>query len=72
MSWGEAGKGAWVTTYANSGHTYMVVAGLRFDTSGRAETGSRWRHALGERLRSPPRGPRRGPSGVPANVNDGS
>ncbi len=42
MSWGEAGKGAWVTTYANSGHSYMVVAGLRFDTSGRAESGSRW------------------------------
>ena len=42
MSWGEAGKGQWVTTYANSGHSYMVVAGLRFDTSGRADDGSRW------------------------------
>ena len=41
-SWGEAGKGQWITTYANGGHMYMVVAGLRFDTSGRSRTGSRW------------------------------
>jgi cell wall-associated NlpC family hydrolase len=40
--WGEAGEGEWVTLYTNSGHIYMVVAGLRFDTSGRADTGSRW------------------------------
>jgi hypothetical protein len=38
---GEAGPGGWVTTYANGGHMYMVVAGLRFDTSGRSKTGSR-------------------------------
>ena len=42
MRWGEAGKGAWVTNYANSGHSFMVIAGLRFDTSGRADDGSRW------------------------------
>jgi peptidoglycan hydrolase-like protein with peptidoglycan-binding domain len=41
-SWGEQGPGQWVTTYANGGHMYMVVAGLRFDTSGRSQTGSRW------------------------------
>ena len=40
--WGESGAGRWVTIYANSGHMYMVVAGLRFDTSGRAKAGSRW------------------------------
>ncbi len=44
-SWGEAGPGEWVTLYTNSGHIYMVVAGLRFDTSGRAQTGSRWQKA---------------------------
>jgi peptidoglycan hydrolase-like protein with peptidoglycan-binding domain len=27
----------------DSGHAYMVVAGLRFDTSGRGENGPRWR-----------------------------
>jgi peptidoglycan hydrolase-like protein with peptidoglycan-binding domain len=31
-SWGEAGAGTWITTYANSGHVYVVVAGIRFDT----------------------------------------
>jgi cell wall-associated NlpC family hydrolase len=31
-SWGEAGKGTWVTTYGSGGHSYMVVAGIRFDT----------------------------------------
>jgi peptidoglycan hydrolase-like protein with peptidoglycan-binding domain len=44
-SWGEAGPGQWVTIYANSGHIYMVVAGLRFDTSGRSTAGSRWQTA---------------------------
>ena len=42
MSWGEAGKGQWVTIYAKGSHAYMVVAGLRFDTSGRAEQNTRW------------------------------
>jgi cell wall-associated NlpC family hydrolase len=42
MSWGERGRGEWVTTYAHSGHAYMVVAGLRFDTSARRQTGNRW------------------------------
>ena len=41
-SWGEPGPGQWVTTYSHSGHIYAVIAGLRFDTSGRAQTGSRW------------------------------
>lgn len=42
MSWRRAGRGEWVTTYAHGGHAYMVIAGLRFDTSGRRERGSRW------------------------------
>ena len=42
MSWGERGRGEWVTTYAHGGHGYMVVAGLRFDTSARKATGNRW------------------------------
>jgi cell wall-associated NlpC family hydrolase len=41
-SWGEAGKGTWVTIYAKGSHAFMVVAGLRFDTSGRANQGTRW------------------------------
>jgi cell wall-associated NlpC family hydrolase len=39
--WGKAGRGRWVTLYANAGHVFMVVAGMRFDTSGLRQ-GSRW------------------------------
>src|SRR4051794_28507993 len=42
-SYGEAGPGAWLTVYANGGHAFIVIAGLRFDTSGRGESGPRWR-----------------------------
>jgi cell wall-associated NlpC family hydrolase len=42
-SWGSRGRGQWITVYANSGHAYLVVAGLRFDTSGSGEKGPRWR-----------------------------
>jgi cell wall-associated NlpC family hydrolase len=42
-SWGSRGRGQWITVYANSGHAYLVVAGLRFDTSGSGESGPRWR-----------------------------
>ncbi|HEX5980716.1 MAG TPA: peptidoglycan-binding domain-containing protein [Thermoleophilaceae bacterium] len=57
MSWGERGRGEWVTTYAHGGHAYMVVAGLRFDTSARKATGNRWsdqmRSASGYTIRHP-------------------
>jgi hypothetical protein len=43
MRWGRRGRGRWVTVYANRGHAYVVIAGLRFDTSGRGEPGPRWR-----------------------------
>jgi hypothetical protein len=33
MSWGLPGKGRWITVYTNPGHAYVVIAGLRFDTS---------------------------------------
>jgi peptidoglycan hydrolase-like protein with peptidoglycan-binding domain len=42
MSWGERGRGTWITIRSNPGHAYMIVAGLRFDTSARSQTGSRW------------------------------
>jgi cell wall-associated NlpC family hydrolase len=44
MSWGEPGRGRWVTIYSNPGHVFMEVAGIRFDTSGRQVTGSRWQN----------------------------
>jgi cell wall-associated NlpC family hydrolase len=42
--WGQPGKGKWITIYANDGHVFMEVAGIRFDTSGAARTGSRWQN----------------------------
>ena len=42
MNWGDEGPGQWITIYATGGHMYMVVAGLRFDTSGRSSAGTRW------------------------------
>jgi peptidoglycan hydrolase-like protein with peptidoglycan-binding domain len=57
MSWGESGAGDWVSVYAHGGHAYMVVAGLRFDTSARRQTGNRWsdttRSASGYTVRHP-------------------
>lgn len=40
--WGRAGEGRWITVYTHSGHAYMVVAGLRFDTSMTGGNGPRW------------------------------
>jgi hypothetical protein len=58
MSWGAAGRGRWITIYANPGHAYMVVAGRRFDTTGRDESGTRWqsvqRSSAGYTVRHPP------------------
>jgi peptidoglycan hydrolase-like protein with peptidoglycan-binding domain len=45
-SWGRSGRGTWITVYANSGHAYAVIAGLRFDTSSGGDnhgSGPRWR-----------------------------
>ena len=39
-SWGEPGAGKWITVYANAGHTWMIIAGLAFDTVG--GPGPRW------------------------------
>jgi cell wall-associated NlpC family hydrolase len=58
MSWGKPGPGKWVTIFANHGHAWMIVAGLRFDTSGLRIDGSRWtaetRSTSGFVLRHPP------------------
>ncbi|MGN6189269.1 MAG: hypothetical protein ACTHOE_10240 [Conexibacter sp.] len=43
MRWGERGRGQWITVYTNPGHAWMVIAGLRLDTSGPGESGPRWR-----------------------------
>jgi len=58
MNWADEGPGQWITIYANGGHMFMTVAGLRFDTSGRSRAGTRWqagkRSARGYEVRHPP------------------
>jgi cell wall-associated NlpC family hydrolase len=43
MSWGDAGRGDWITIYTNPGHAFAIIAGARLDTSGPGEEGPRWR-----------------------------
>jgi cell wall-associated NlpC family hydrolase len=43
--YGRPGQGRWITIYANGGHVFMIVAGLRFDTSGQGRAGTRWQAA---------------------------
>jgi hypothetical protein len=41
--WGASGPGKWITVYANAGHTFAEIAGLRWDTVGDERgTGPRW------------------------------
>jgi hypothetical protein len=41
--WGAPGPGKWITVYANPGHTFVEIAGLRWDTVGDEKgTGPRW------------------------------
>jgi cell wall-associated NlpC family hydrolase len=46
-TWGGAGQGMWVTIFANAGHAYMDIAGVRLDTSSADDSsnrqGPRWR-----------------------------
>lgn len=46
MSWGQPGKGKWITTYSNAGHMFMVVAGWRFDTTALRSGGTRWTRTM--------------------------
>jgi cell wall-associated NlpC family hydrolase len=44
-NWGEPGPGKWITIYANGGHVFMFVGGLRYDTSFRdGPRGTRWQN----------------------------
>jgi cell wall-associated NlpC family hydrolase len=50
MKWGQKGPGTWITVYTNPGHAFVVIAGLRLDTSAAGDpdggSGPRWRPAL--------------------------
>ena len=41
-SWGHRGHGRWISVFANSGHAYAVIAGLRWDTSMTPGDGPGW------------------------------
>lgn len=45
LNYGQKGAGNWISIYAKNGHVFMVICGLRFDTtgSGRRGEGPRWR-----------------------------
>jgi cell wall-associated NlpC family hydrolase len=47
MHWGLAGQGTWMTIWTNSGHAFLIVAGIRLDTSAAGDPsgkhGPRWR-----------------------------
>jgi len=44
LTYGEPGRGKWITIYARPGHVFAVICGLRLDTTGyRQEEGPRWR-----------------------------
>ncbi|MEO7097976.1 MAG: peptidoglycan endopeptidase [Luteolibacter sp.] len=58
FGYGKKGEGKWITLYVRSGHVFMTVAGLRFDTGGPGgETGPRWktatRQGMGHVVRHP-------------------
>lgn len=62
MRWGKARHGRWISIYSNPGHAYVVIAGLRLDTSAAGERrssgkGPRWRSGArkqrGFRVRHP-------------------
>lgn len=45
MSWGQRGRGRWITIYARNGHVFATVAGLRLDAMGSSmgrSGGPRW------------------------------
>jgi hypothetical protein len=47
MRWGRSGHGNWITVYANSGHAFMKIAGLRFDTADTKGAGPGWARGMG-------------------------
>ncbi|CAN5490171.1 NlpC/P60 family protein [soil metagenome] len=58
LAWGSPGAGSWITIYTYSGHMYMVVAGLRFDTGGTGGgNGPRWSSVMRETSGFSPRHP---------------
>jgi hypothetical protein len=63
MRWGKRGRGQWITVFSHPGHAYMVIAGLRLDTSAYARRTARNRKVARSAFE---RGPRWRPTRRPA------
>jgi cell wall-associated NlpC family hydrolase len=64
MGWGDSGLGDWITVYANPGHAFVEIAGIRLDTSREGDlhaantgTGPRWHPLLRDTSSYTPRHP---------------
>lgn len=42
LKYGRKGPGKWISVYARNGHVFLVICGVRFDTTGRG-SGPAWR-----------------------------
>jgi hypothetical protein len=54
-SYGERGRGKWITVYAREGHTFAVIAGLRLDTTPYDRYTGKWAPRW-QTIYRPPRG----------------
>lgn len=80
MKWGDNGEGEWITVYTNPGHAFVVIAGLRLDTSAAGDRnggkGPRWRPKLrstrGFKARHPEEDPLFGESAAAAKTGGGA
>ena len=45
LNYGKPGRGKWITLWTNSGHIFMEIAGIRYDTGG-LRSGSRWQPTM--------------------------
>ena len=63
MRWGSRGRGQWITVFSNPGHAYVVIAGLRLDTSSYAVSTRKGRRAYPSAYE---RGPRWRPTKRPS------
>ncbi|HKG34982.1 MAG TPA: hypothetical protein VKA89_00950 [Solirubrobacterales bacterium] len=58
MRWERPGLGKWITVFANGGHAYAVIAGLRWDTSMTPGDGPGWSKVMRSRAGFTARHPR--------------
>lgn len=56
LTFGEKGKGEYLTVWVRKGHVFVTVAGVRFDTQGQRENdGPRWTRKVRDKTKFQPR-----------------